>query len=82
VLCAETLHVLLNILARPCSLCSYSPNMQVMMIEKVELSFKEALAGIATGFKHSPHMLALAAKTMLFQLVFTIVSLQNIIGSV
>jgi hypothetical protein len=74
--------VLLNIHVWSCSLFSYSPNMQVMMIEKVELSFKEALAGMATGFKHNPQMLALAAKTMLFQLVFTIVSLQNVIGSV
>jgi hypothetical protein len=56
--------------------------MQVLMVEKAELSLQEAFLGIAAALHSNPNIWMLAAKTLLFQFVFTITTLQNIIGLV
>jgi hypothetical protein len=56
--------------------------MQVLMVEKAELRLKDAFKGISVGLRDSPQMRTLATKTVLFQFIFAIASLQNIIGYV
>lgn len=56
-----------------------SPNMQVLMLEQIHLSFKQALRLMSSELPNAA-MVTLAQRAFFFQLAFTVTSLQRVFG--